>query len=69
MPFGASKLRTEMVKICFHIEYNPSDHPWLRENPFSSFKPGLHISCKDRKYIVANMYFKLYRNGLVSKSL
>ena len=32
-------------------------------------KPGLHISCKDRKHIVANMYFKLYRYGLVSKSL
>ena len=31
--------------------------------------PGLHISCKDRKHIVANIYFKLYRYGLVSKSL
>ena len=34
-----------------------------------TLKPGLHISRKDRKHIVANMYFKLYRNGLVSKSL
>ena len=24
------------------------------------FKPGLHISRKDRKHIVTNMYFKLY---------
>ena len=32
-------------------------------------KPGLHISRKDHKHIVTNMYFKLYRYGLVSKSL
>ena len=32
-------------------------------------KPGLHISRKDRKHIVKNMYFKLYRYGLVSKWL
>ena len=36
---------------------------------FSCLKPGLHISRKDRKHIVANVYFKLYRYGLVSKSL
>ena len=31
--------------------------------------PCLHISRKDRKHIVTNMYFKLYRYGLVSRSL
>ena len=33
------------------------------------FKPGLDISRKDRKHVVTNMYFKLYRYGLVYKSL
>ena len=32
-------------------------------------KPGLHISCKDRKHMVVNMYFKLHRYDLVSLSL
>ena len=34
-----------------------------------SLKLGLHISRKDRKRMVANMYFKLYRYELVSLSL
>ena len=35
---------------------------------FSScfFKPGLHISRKDRKHWLENMFFKLSRYGLVS---
>ena len=32
-------------------------------------KSGLHISRKDRKYIFENMFFKLFRNGLVSVSI
>ena len=28
-------------------------------------KPGLYISCKDRKHMVANMFFKLFRYVLV----
>ena len=32
-------------------------------------KPGLHISRKDRKYMVGNVYFKMYRYGLLSLSL
>ena len=32
-------------------------------------KPGLHISRKDRKHMTTNMYFKLYRYGLDSKSV
>ena len=35
----------------------------------STLKPGLHINGKDRKHIVTNMHFKLYRYGLGSKSL
>ena len=35
----------------------------------STFKPGLHVSREDRKHTVTNMYFKLYRYGLDSKSL
>ena len=34
-----------------------------------TLKPGLHISCKDHKHIVKNVYCKLYSFGLVSKSL
>ena len=36
---------------------------YVTGNP--SLKPGLHISRKDRKHMVANMYFKLYRYDLV----
>ena len=35
----------------------------------TQLKTGLHINRKDRKHIVTNMYFRLYRYGLVSKSL
>ena len=38
---------------------------WINE----ALKPGLHISRKDRKHIVTKMYVKVYRYGLVSKSL
>ena len=34
-----------------------------------SLKPGLHISRKDRKHMVGNVYFKMYGYGLLCLSL
>ena len=34
-----------------------------------SIKPDFHISRKDRKFLFADMFFKLSRYGLVSKEL
>ena len=34
-----------------------------------TLKPGLHISRKDRKHMVGNVYFKMYGYGLLSLSL
>ena len=35
----------------------------------NTLKPGLHISCKDHKHVVGNVYFKMYGYGLLSLSL
>ena len=38
---------------------------YFSTNSFTEFKPGLPISRKDRKHMVANTFFKLSRYTLV----
>ena len=35
------------------------------KNNIKFLKPGLHVSCKDGKHMVANTFFKLFRYALV----
>ena len=36
-----------------------------RKSALRYLKPGLHVSSKDRKHMVGNVYFKIYGYGLL----
>ena len=55
-----------LLLFCFAQRLSFPCDTQKRENVVTRLKPGLHISRKDRKHKLENMFFKLSSYGLVS---
>ena len=53
-----------IFRFCRALSKNSIKH-WLTAWKHSSLKPSLHISSKDRKHMVANMFFRISSYALV----